>query len=912
MIISRFNKYVEKHGRVTYIVLGIIICFMFVIFVGHGNDSIGGCSGQGRNVKIAKIYGKNIRLQEFMLYKRMTDIKGYFRYGMFLSDYNDTFLNRETITNIRMVEKAKRGGFYKQVTDEEVAKAIQDLPFLKDKDGKFSVENFTNFKNGFLRNYGLSAKDFDELMRQDLAIGKMTDKVTADVKVDEAEIDKELAEYTLKYAKMDLDIENAVQVSEQEVKDYFEKRKADIPLDKLRTALVATVSIDEAKKLAAAANAPAELKVTDAEIAKAFEAGKDTLYKGQKLEQVKARILMQQQANKASRYARAKANAALAAVRKAAEGKELSTEEFTKIAQDNGAVVVATGEFSNGAEIPGLTGKHVQLANAIRTLDKKGDLTKNTMIDEGGFSFAMLTGIKDEALPAELNDNLTAKIKKLVIDDKAVAHYTTKVAPYAAAAAGTKSVWDLGRKSMEEIREDANKSDEQKQQAMMEISDFIREELSPFYQQEQRSASVAAFSYKDYVKDVVLTESDIQAGFDARKEEFDKISVRIAKILIKASAEDTDEQKNATKAKADEVYKKLTEGQDFTKLVAEYSDDEETKAKGGLTELTELDKLDPAIKKQVESMQVNQLSPVVGTADGHVIFKLMEKTAPKTLADVRTQLVKTLTDEAAKKAAMKDAELLAAAINADWDDKAHAADKRLDIFKSHITGTKAVASEMPLSKQYAYGAKGMAGESSAMKELFDATLDKPFTKAVEGKDTAYVACVNEIKPAYLQTPKENLNAAVNVYKRSVANEVTSKKATETAAAINAALKGGADLAKAAGELAFQDATMPYSKQNARQFADFHLRNGVGLVDVLDKTAVKTVAEPQKGYNDYVLVYVDAKNVPTGDEAKETRDNTREQLLAQKKNAELSKFLADVEKEADTQVFVPSLLDKDAK
>jgi hypothetical protein len=106
--------------------------------------------------------------------------------------------------------------------------------------------------------------------------------------------------------------------------------------------------------------------------------------------------------------------------------------------------------------------------------------------------------------------------------------------------------------------------------------------------------------------------------------------------------------------------------------------------------------------------------------------------------------------------------------------------------------------------------------------------------------------------------------------------------------------------------------MPYSKQNARQFADFHLRNGVGLVDVLDKTAVKTVAEPQKGYNDYVLVYVDAKNVPTGDEAKETRDNTREQLLAQKKNAELSKFLADVEKEADTQVFIPSLLDKDAK
>ncbi len=911
MIISRFNKYVEKHGRVTYIVLGIIICFMFVIFVGHGNDSIGGCSGQG-NVKIAKIYGKTIRRQEFMQAKRMTDIKGFFRYGMFLSDYNDAYLNRETLTNIRMIEKAKRDGYYKQVTDEEVAKAIQELPFFHDKDGKFSVELFTNFKNGFLHSNGLSVKDFDELMRQDLAINKMTEKVTANVKIDDAEIDKELAEYTLKYATIDLDIENAVQVTEQEVKDFFEKRKADIPLDKLRTALVASVSIDEVKKLAAAANAPAELKVTDAEIAKAFEAGKNTLYKGQKLEQVKARIIAQQVSNKARTYARAKANEALTAVKKAAEGKELSAEEFTKLAQEKGATVVTTGELGDGAEIPGLPGKRAQLANAIRTLDKKGDLSKNTIVDENGFSFAMLTGIKDEVLPAELNDRLTAKIKKLVIDDKAIAHYNTIVMPYAAAATGTKSVWELVRKSTEEIRNDTNKNDEQKQAAMMEISEFVREELSPFYQQEQRSANVAAFSYKDYEKDVILTDSDIQAGFDARKEEFDKISVRLAKILIKASAADTDEQKNAAKAKADEVYKKLTEGQDFTKLVAEYSEDEETKAKAGLTELTELDKLDPAIKKQVETMQVNQLSPVIGTADGHVIFKLIEKTAPKTLADVRVQLEKTLKDEAAKKAAMKDAELLVAAINADWDDKAHAADKRFDIFKSHTTGTKAVVSEVPLSRQYAYGAKGFAGESSAMSELFAASMDKPFTKAVEGKDAAYIACLNEIKPAYLQTPKENLRAVVNVYKRKVANDVTLKKATEAAASINTALKGGAELAKAAGELAFQDATMPYSKTTARQFGDFHVRNAAGLFDVLDKTALKTVAEPQKGYNDYILVYVDAKNVPTGDEAKEIRDNMREQLLNQKKNTELSKFLADVEKEADTQVFIPSLLDKDAK
>ena len=911
MIISRFNRYVEKHGRVTYIVLGIIICFMFVIFVGHGNDTLGGCSGVNRNAKVAKIYGKTIDTNEFMYYKRLTDIKGYFRYGMFLSDYNDTFLNRETFNHIRMVMKTKKDGYYKQVTDEEVAKAIQELPFLKDKEGNFSIENFTNFKNGFLRNYGLSAKDFDDLMRQDLAISKMTEKVTADAKVEDAEIDNELAEYTLKFAEIGLDLENAVQVTDEEIKDFFEKRKAEIPVDKLRTALVAGVSLDEAKKLAATPEAPAELKVTDEEIAKNYENGKNGIYKGQKLEQVKSRIMAQLTSNKARTYSRAKADAILAAAKEAAV-KGLTAEEFTKLAQEKGATVKTTGELGQGAEIPGMDGKHNQLANAIRALDKKGALTDKVIVDGLNYYFAMLQDIKDAALPTELNDDLTAKIKKLLIDDKAVAYYNAKIAPYASAAAGTKSAWELGNKSIETIRNDATRSDEQKEKEIAEISDFVREEITTFYQQEQRSARVASFNYADYEKEVVLTEGEIQAGYDARKAEYDKISVRIAKILIKASAEDTDEQKNASKAKADEVYKKLTEGEDFAKLVGEYSEDEETKAKAGETDLVELESLDPAIKAQIANMEVNQLSPVIGTADGHVIFKLLEKTAPKTLEDVRAQLVKTLTTDAAKKAAMKDAELLQAAIISDWDSQAHPADKRFDIFKTHVTGTKASVTELPLSRQFAYGVKGAAGDRAIMSEIFKATLDQPYTKAAQGTDAAYVACLNEVKEAYLQNAKDALSTAVRVYKRHVATEVASKKAADTVAAINTALKADPDLTKAAGELAFKDASAAYSKTSARQFSDFHLKSPDAFLKVLEHTALKSVAEPQKTYSGLILAYVDAKNVPSGDESKATRDSTRERLLNQKKSTLLSKFMAEVEKESKTDLLIPSLLDKEAK
>ena len=60
MIISRFNRYFEKHGRKTYIALGIIISLMFVVFVTPG-DMFGGHRGGNT---IGKMYGKKLKTKE--------------------------------------------------------------------------------------------------------------------------------------------------------------------------------------------------------------------------------------------------------------------------------------------------------------------------------------------------------------------------------------------------------------------------------------------------------------------------------------------------------------------------------------------------------------------------------------------------------------------------------------------------------------------------------------------------------------------------------------------------------------------------------------------------------------------------------------------------------------------------------
>lgn len=905
MIISQFNRYVEKHGRVTYIVLGIIICFMFVIFVGNGNDSIGGCS-RGRIGKVGKMYGKNIKFDEFMKMKRMADIACFFRYGMLLSEYNDAFLNRETLDRMRMVHEAKARGFYKQVSDKDVAKRIQEMKWLQDDKGKFDLVKFNNFKNNFLRSYRLSAADFDDIVRQDLAIAKMMDDVVKDVKVDETEIDNELAEYTLKHAEIPVDLDAAVAPTDQEINDFFAKRKSEITPDKIRTAMIAIISNDAAKAKAAAADAPAELKVTDEEAMKTFNENKDRLYKNQKFEDAKAKIVSALQNTKARAYTRRIAEGIAASFKDA----EVTAEAFKAAAEAAGAKVVQSGEIANGAEIPGMEGEHTMLANAIRGLDKKGACTKSPVVDGQNFALAVVTDMKDAALPETLDESTKQKIKDKIIEENAIKFYNEVVVPYKAEAQGSKAAWELGRKQMEAIRDDSSKSDAEKQAAMLEINDEIRENIHPFYIQEERAFSVAVFNNKDFEKSITLSEGDIEKGFEARKDEYSKIEVRLTKIQIKTNAADNDEAKAAKKAKADEAFKKITDGEDFEKLVAEYSDDSSTKAKKGDTGLVALDSLDHHIQEQIEKMQVNQLSPVVETHDGYEIFKLVEKTAPKTLADVREELVKTLTEEAAQKAANAAAERMAADIARAWNESGHKDSEKLEILKNSLPGDNATIQDIGLSRQYNYGAEGPSSDNALMNAVFTTSEAEPFTKAVQGTDASYVACTTSTKPAKLAEATERLSTTINVYKRNAANKIALKKATEEAAKINAALKDGKDIATASPELPFEEAKGKLSKATERQFNEIMVRNSGLMLEALSKGQPNTVIAPQKSYSGYELIYMAAKDVPTGDAAKAKRDATRDQLLSLKKNQAMGEFVRQAEKASDTKDLNPAIIQSD--
>ena len=105
MIISSFNRYFEKHGRKTYIVLGIIISVIFVFSLGGGMDS---CGYREPGLKsFGKMYGKTLKSKETMELMRRADVGYVLRTGMSLGrNNNDSQLLLMTLQRMRALHKA--------------------------------------------------------------------------------------------------------------------------------------------------------------------------------------------------------------------------------------------------------------------------------------------------------------------------------------------------------------------------------------------------------------------------------------------------------------------------------------------------------------------------------------------------------------------------------------------------------------------------------------------------------------------------------------------------------------------------------------------------------------------------------------------------------------------------------------
>ena len=137
---------------------------------------------------------------------------------------------------------------------------------------------------------------------------------------------------------------------------------------------------------------------------------------------------------------------------------------------------------------------------------------------------------------------------------------------------------------------------------------------------------------EDYIKET-LTEKEMKKYYD------EKIvgDISAKHILISTETDDsaTDEEKETkkeeAKKKAEEIIAKLKKGEDFDKLAKKYSDDDQTKSKGGDLGYFNTGEMEEAFETAAYKLNVNEYTttPVETSYGYHIILKVSQKDKPE-------------------------------------------------------------------------------------------------------------------------------------------------------------------------------------------------------------------------------------------------------------------------------------------
>ncbi len=150
--------------------------------------------------------------------------------------------------------------------------------------------------------------------------------------------------------------------------------------------------------------------------------------------------------------------------------------------------------------------------------------------------------------------------------------------------------------------------------------------------------------YFDHFLDEKVNEAAIKSYYDAHASQYEQRKVHVAHILVRTNPKLTEEERQAKRTTAQEIYSKLQTGQSFEELAKTLSDDHISGAKGGDLGWLREGAIDPEFSKRAFEQKVGTVSEPFETPFGFHLLKVIEepKVARKPFAaamgDIRYQL----------------------------------------------------------------------------------------------------------------------------------------------------------------------------------------------------------------------------------------------------------------------------------
>ena len=200
--------------------LKIVLFITTFAFVGTGFVALVVYKLSGNISGVAQVNGEDITQQEFIYEVNQIEAK-YQNQGIDISPMRkiiyaqvlDNLINRQLLYQF-----AKEEGI--EATEEEVKKLILDIPAFQ-KNGKFDKQSFLSF----LQSMNISPQLFEKILRKQLSAQHVLDILKAGFYITEDEIDTFLKKRLSSINAKLITIQPEVNITEKELKDYYEKNK---------------------------------------------------------------------------------------------------------------------------------------------------------------------------------------------------------------------------------------------------------------------------------------------------------------------------------------------------------------------------------------------------------------------------------------------------------------------------------------------------------------------------------------------------------------------------------------------------------------------------------------------------------------------------------------------------------------
>lgn len=415
-----------------------------------------------------------------------------------------------------------------------------------------------------------------------------------------------------------------------------------------------------------------------------------------------------------------------------------------------------------------------------------------------------------------------------------------------------------------------------------ELSSYFNRNEAKYQVPEKRSAKYALLDLNQLKQSIKISDADAQAYYQQHLDDY-KVENRVdvAHIVFNTLGK-TDAEVALAKQQAQKVDDQAKHGANFADLAKKYSEDTNTKDKGGEIGWIVAGQTAPAFEKAAFSLPKGEISDVVQTPYSFDIIKVLDKEVAhtKSLDDVKAPIVNTLTQEKLNSEEGDFSDKLTAAVRQPGQQSLDAIAKQFSLQSGE---TPLVSITDPI---------GDLGSAPALQEAMFALRQGELSQPISIDRGYVIISVDKIVPTHQGTLAEVHDRVLADYRKEKAQELAQEKGQNLAKA----LKAGTSLDRAAKSLGLSvKTTDPITRTS--QVGD------IGSATELE--AAFNMSEGQTGgpvtLNGSSVVYqVKAKQPVNPADFAKAKDDLQKQILQEKQSAAFEAFHDALQKRYEQQ------------